>query len=116
MPRSVDAHSSGGVNLEGVIMITLEEIEEKLNKMEISFQRVPLSDSDSFKRKFLVKFLDFDYELIWWANIGYLKRDNMVVSFDDVVFNGNWPDGFKCHAIFLENKNVNCRVPVEEFN
>lgn len=96
-------------------MIRFEEIIKKLESLDIKYERTTLSNKELFKRVIDFSVLGINYRIIWFSNTATLTRDGMFVHFDDIKLNGNLAHKYKTYLVFIEDENVKCSIPCEEY-
>lgn len=72
-------------------------------------------DDFGFSRDFAIEVRGQRYVLNVWANYSNLICGELVVLFDQISFNGHWPNRFKNNLEFRYRGNIVAILPVDEW-
>ena len=98
---------------------------DKQEKLENGLKSIPLisdvewinHDKFGFSRELKFSVRANTYEIIWWVNYSQLIiNKELVLFFDELEYNGVYPNRFKNNLVFKYKKQDVLFLPVEEYD
>lgn len=94
------------------LMCKIDTASEKYESVAL-MERVPVEGSFDRFIDFSVKGVSFQIE--WYTNICYFMCNGMVIPFNKLSFNGNWPNSAKTNLVLRYKGATAMILPVEEY-
>lgn len=88
-------------------MISYENLEKVLSRVNAK----KIYDETYFTRSWEIICFESKITIIWFANIGTIKINDIEIKFDDLEISGTWPNKFNMNLQFSLRGNPSCIIP-----
>lgn len=85
--------------------MTQEELQKILESAGLNGEWIKF-DKHDFSRTLEFSALEEKFEIEWWVNQSYLKKENLMIPFTEIKFLYTWPTYWHKQLQFYNNKEI----------